>query len=155
MFAAEIDQLSGALGREFGVQARNHVQDLVHLVQKIAEGNEKLRAQVDRAATELQTVVLNNTSQVVASTVEKVYQRAESTLLASLDEVGKGLKEAVTKLPNRAESFAQSLTDADGKMQQALDRLKSSSDQLARVARFTDDLEGALTRTLRLLATIK
>ena len=145
VFAAEIDQLSGALGREFGVQARNHVQDLV---QKIAEGNEKLRAQVDRATTELQTVFLNSTSHVVASTVEKVYQRAESTLLASLDEVGRGLKEAVTKLPNDAESFAQSLTDADGKMQQALDRLKSSSDQLARVAEFTDDLEGALIRAL-------
>ena len=145
MFAAEVEKVSSTLGRQFGVEARNHVQDLV---QKIEEGNETLRAQVDRATRELQTVFLNNTGDVVAGTLKDVYQHVESTLLASLDEVGRGLKEALTDLPNNARGFAQSLSDADQKLQQALDGIRGSSEKLANAAKFTDDFEGSLTRAL-------
>ena len=144
-FAAEVEKVSATLGRHFGVEARNHVQDLV---QKIGQGNEALRTQVEGAARELQTVFLNNTSDVVARTLERVYSRVESTLLKSLDEVGKGLREALTELPNNAKSFADSLSDADGKLQRALDDIKSASHQLASAAKFTDDFEGTLTRAL-------
>ena len=148
-FATEVERVSNTLGRQFGLEARNHVQDLV---QRITDENETLRTQIDRVATELQTRFLNSTSDVVSDvvskTLQKVYQRVENTLLASLDEVGRGLREALTELPNNATSFAQSLADADERIKQALDGIKESSDHLAKVATLTEGLEASLTTAL-------
>ena len=88
------ERVSNTLGRQFGLEARNHVQDLV---QKITDENETLRTQIDRVATELQTRFLNSTSDVVSKTLQEVYQRVENTLLTSLDEVGRGLRESVDR----------------------------------------------------------
>ena len=145
IFATEVEKVSNTLGRQFGLEARNYVQDLV---QRIAEENQTLRTQIDRVATELQTSFLNSTSDVVSKTLQDVYQRVENTLLASLDEVGRGLREALTELPNNAATFAQSLTDADERIKQALNGIKESSDHLARVATLTEDLEASLTAAL-------
>ena len=144
-FAAEVDKVAATLGQHFGAQARNHVQDLV---QKIGQDNEAQRTQVERVARELQTVFLNNTSDVVKRTLESVYSRVENSLLRPLDEVGKGLRKAVTELPNNAKDFAESLSDADEKLQRALDGIGNASDQLVSAARFTNDFEDALTRAL-------
>ena len=57
-FATEVERVSNTLGRQFGLEARNHVQDLV---QRITDGNETFRTQIDRVATELQTSFLNST----------------------------------------------------------------------------------------------
>ncbi len=144
-FATEVERVSNTLGRQFGLEARNHVQDLV---QRITDENETLHTQVDRVATELQTSFLNSTSDVVSRTLQEVYRRVENTLLASLDEVGRGLKEALTELPNNATSFAQSLADADERIKQALDGIKESSDHLAKVATLTEGLEASLTTAI-------
>ena len=144
-FAAEVDKVSNTLGRQFGVEARNHVQDLV---QAIATDNKDLRTHVDNVSRELLGSFLNSTSDVVSKTIEDVYRRVESTLLASLDEVGRGLKEALTTLPNDARSFARSLSDAGVKMEQALDGLEASANHLGKVAALTEGLEAALTAAL-------
>ncbi len=144
-FATEVERVSNTLGRQFGLEARNHVRDLV---QRITDENEALRAQIDRVATELQTRFLNSTSDVVSKTLQEVYQNVESTLLTSLDEVGRGLREALTELPNNATSFAQSLAAADERIQQALNGIKESSDHLAKVAMLTEGLETSLTSAL-------
>ena len=145
IFATEVERVSNTLGRQFGLEARNHVQDLV---QRITDENETLRTQIDRVATELQTRFLNSTSDVVSKTLQEVYLRVENTLLTSLDEVGRGLREALTELPNNATSFAQSLADADERIKQALDGIKESSDHLAKVATLTEGLETSLTVAL-------
>ena len=144
-FATEVERVSNTLGLQFGLEARNYIQDLA---QRITDENETLRTQIDRVARELQTSFLNSTSDVVSRTLQEVYQRVETTLLASLDEVGRGLREALTELPNNASSFAQSLTNADERIQQALNGIRESSDHLARVATLTEGLETSLTTAL-------
>ena len=144
-FATEVERVSNTLGRQFGLEARNYVQDLV---QRITDENETLRTQIDRVARELQTSFLNSTSDVVSRTLQEVYQRVEATLLASLDEVGRGLREALTELPNNAANFAKSLTNADERIQHALDGIRESSNHLERVATLTEGLEASLTTAL-------
>lgn len=145
IFSTEVAKVAHTLGKQFGLEARQHVEDLAREVRK---GNESLRAQVESAIADLQRLFLNETSEVVAKTLEKVYRRVEGTLLTSLDEVGKGIREALVELPDHAQSFAASLSAADEKLRLSIKCLDESARHLEKVAELTEDFEKSLAEAL-------
>lgn len=145
-FANHIEKIGETLSQHFGREARNLV---VELAQKIEAENKALREQIEANMSDLLNIFLNSTSDVVAKTLQDVYRRVEGTLLSSLDEVGKGLKEAMVELPNSAAGFASSLSLADEKLQRTLESFRESALHLERVAELTDGFEVALATALR------
>lgn len=145
IFSNEVARVADTLGKQFGLEARQHVQDLVR---EISKGNETLRKQIETATSDLQRTFLNATSDVIAKTLEEVYRRVEGTLLTSLDEIGKGIREALVELPDHARSFASSLSAADDKLQQSIERLADSAHHLKKVAELTEDFEKSLADAL-------
>ena len=69
---------------------------------------------------------------MVADTLGQVYRQVEGTLLSSLSEVGQGLREALRTLPENAETFAASLSNADERLQRSIERLSESAAHLQR-----------------------
>lgn len=145
-FAQEVQKTADTLGKEFGLEARQHVEDLVRAVRQETETRgEQAREQM----RELHTRFLNDTSGVVARTLETVYERVEKSLLASLHDVGEGLREAMETLPENARGFASSLAQADTRLRKSLASLSESAEHLGRVARITEQFEASLIRTLQ------
>lgn len=146
MFSREVGRTADTMGREFGLEARQHVEDLASAIRV---GNSALREQIDETARNLQNLFLNETSTVVGETLRNVYRQVEGTLLSSLKEVGEGLQEALHTLPENARTFAGSLTTADEKLQRSIDRLSESAAHLQHVAKLTEQFEVSLIRALR------
>ena len=148
-FSHEVEKIADRLGKQFGLEARQHVQDLVN---SIRDGNENLHAQIEYAVDRLQRVFLNETSKVVAETVDEVYRRVEGTLLKQLAEIGEDLKRALRELPDHAQSFASSLSTADEKLQSTIGRIAEAANHLEQVAKLTEKFEkslaGALTKAV-------
>ena len=145
-FAREVGRAADTMGKEFGLEARQHVGDLTSAIR---DGNNTLREHLDQTALDLQNHFLNDTSKVVADTYTKVYGNVEDTLLKSLSDVQEGFMEAVKTLPDNAKTFAASLTTADKKLQQSIERLKEAADHLERVAKLSEEFETSLTNALR------
>ena len=145
-FTREVGRTADTMGKQFGLEAQQHVGDLARAVR---DGNSALREEIDETTRNLQNHFLNNISVVVAKTLKLVYREVEDTLLSSLKEVGEGLREALDTLPENARTFAASLTTADEKLQQSIDRLTESAAHLQQVAKLTEQFEPSLTRTLR------
>ncbi len=145
-FTQEVQAMAGTLGKQFGLEARQHIQDLVRAIEKETEERAE---QTERLMRDLHTRFLNDTSTVVAKTLEQVYRRVENSLLASLHDVGEELREAIKTLPENARGFAASLTQADTRLQRSLDALTKSADHLGRVARVTEEFQSSLTRALQ------
>ena len=145
-FAREVEQISGELGREFGVSAQQQVADLT---QEMREGNRTLREQIEASMRELQNGLLNDTSRVVGESAEEVHRRVGEPLLSMLQRVSHGIEEALRTLPENAGTFAASLSAADEKLKQSIARLQESADHLERVAELNRDLRTSLTRAFR------
>lgn len=120
-FAREVAQISGELGREFGIRAQQHVADLT---QEMREGNRTLREQIEASTRELQNRLLHETSRVVGESAEEVHQRVGEPLLSMLQRVSRGIEEALHTLPENAGTFAASLSAADEKLKQSIARLQ-------------------------------
>ncbi len=145
-FAREVAQVSGELGREFGVRAQQHVADLTR---EMREGNRSLGEQIDASTRELQRVLLNDTSRVVGESAEEVHRRVGEPLLTMLQDVSRGIEEALHKLPENAATFAASLAAADARLQQAVARLTESAGHLQSVVDLTENLRTSLTSAFR------
>ena len=145
-FTKEVGRTADTMGKEFGLEARQHVEDLTRAIR---DENSALRKQIDETMRNLQNLFLNDTSRVVGETLGNVYREVEGTLLSSLKEVGEGLREALHTLPDNAGTFAASLTTADEKLQRSIDRLTESAAHLQQVAKLTEQFEASLTRALR------
>ena len=145
-FTREVDQIAGRLGREFSIGAQQHVADLTAAMR---EGNRELAEQIETSTRELQNRLLNDTSRVVGESAEEVNQRVGEPLLSMLRRVTRGIEEAVDKLPEHAETFAASLSSADEKLQQSIDRLKAAADHLEQVAAVNENLQASLTGAFR------
>ena len=145
-FTKEVWRTADTMGKQFGLEARQHVEDLT---KAIRDGNSALREQIDETTRNLQNRFLNDTARVVGETLWNVYREVEGTLLSSLNEIGAGLQEALHTLPENAGTFAASLTTADEKLQRSIDRLTESAAHLQQVAQLTEQFEASLTRALR------
>lgn len=145
-FARGVAQVSGELGREFGVSAQQHVADLTR---EMREGNRSLGEQIDASMRELQRVLLNETSRLAGESAEEVHRRVGEPLLAMLQGVSRGIEEALRTLPENAETFAASLVVADAKLQQAIARLTESAGHLESAARLAENLRASLTAAFR------
>lgn len=145
-FTQEVGKTVDTMGKEFGLEARQHVEDLKMAV---SGGNEALRKQIEETTRDLQNSFLNDTSKVVKETLDKVYREVERTLLSSLKDVGEGLREALHTLPKHADTFAASLSTADEKLQRSIERLTESAAHLERVATLTKQFEASLSRALQ------
>ncbi|MCY4027102.1 MAG: hypothetical protein OXH75_12420 [Acidobacteria bacterium] len=145
-FSREVERTADTMGRQFGLEARQHVEDLTRAVR---DGNDNLREQVGETARDLQNRFLDDTARVVAETLTRVHRDVEGTLLASLKEVGEGLREALRTLPANATTFAASLSTADEKLQRSIARLAESAAHLDRIAGLTEQFEASLTRALQ------
>ena len=145
-FTKEVGRTADTMGKQFGLEARQHVEDLT---KAIRDGNSALREQIDETTRNLQNRFLNDTARVVGETLGHVYREVEGTLLSSLKEIGAGLQEALHTLPENAGTFAASLTTADAKLQRSIDRLTESAAHLQQVAQLTEQFEASLTRALR------
>ena len=148
-FSHEVEKIADRLGKQFGLEARQHVQDLVD---SIRDANDNLRTQIESAVDRLQRVFLNETSKVVAETLDEVYRQVEGTLLKQLAEIGEDLKRALKELPDHAQSFASSLSTADEKLQLTIGRIAEAANHLEQVAKLTEKFEkslaGALTKAV-------
>ena len=149
-FSREVGRVADTLGRQFGLQAQQHVAELIEVVS--GEEDTSLRRLIENTSKEMHTRFLNETSDVVARAVarilEEVYQRVEGTLLDSLDEVGRGIKEALVELPANAQTFASSLSSADKKLRQSIDRITASANHLKRVAALTEGFEKSMEQSM-------
>ena len=145
-FSREVGRVADTLGRQFGLQAQQHVAELIEVVS--GEEDTSLRRLIEKTSKEMHTRFLNETSDVVARTLEEVYRRVEETLLDSLDEVGRGIKEALVELPANAQTFASSLSSADDKLRQSIDRITASADHLKRVAALTEGFEKSMEQSM-------
>ena len=145
-FARGVEQVSGGLGREFSLGARQHVADLT---QEIREGNRTLREQIEASSRELQNRLLNDTHRVVGESAEEVHRRVGEPLLSMLQGVSRGIEEALRTLPANAETFAASLSTADEKLQQSIERLKESADHLERVGDLNENFRTSLAGAFR------
>ena len=145
-FAREVEQVSGELGREFGLSAQQHVADLTR---EMREGNRSLAEQIEASMRELQRVLLNDTSRVVGESAEEVHRRVGEPLLAMLQGVSRGIEEALRTLPENAETFAGSLATADAKLQQSIARLTESAGHLESVVHLAENLRASLTAAFR------
>ena len=146
VFSREITQISGELGREFGVKAQQHVADLT---QEMREGNRTLAEQIETSTRELHSRLLNDTSRVAADSAEAVHRRVGEPLLSMLQRVSRGIEEALDKLPENAETFAASLSAADEKLRQAIARLQVSADHLERAADVQKNFQSSLAGAFR------
>lgn len=144
-FSYEVEKIADRLGKQFGLEARQHIQ---HLVNSIRDGNEILRTQIESAVVRLQTVFLNETSKVVAETLDEVFRQVEGTLLKQLAEIGEDLKRALKELPDHAQSFASSLSTADEKLQLTIGRIAEATNHLEQVAKLTEKFEKLLADAL-------
>ena len=145
-FTREVEQIAGGLGREFSRGAQQHVADLT---QELREGNRSLVEQIDASTRELQNRLLHDTSRVVGESAEEVHRRVGEPLLSMLQNVSRGIEEALRTLPGQAETFAAGLSTADEKLQQSIERLKESADHLEKVAQLTENFQTSLTRAFR------
>ena len=145
-FTREVEQIAGGLGREFSRGAQQHVADLTR---ELREGNRTLAEQIDASMRELQNRLLNDTSRVVGESAEEVHRRVGEPLLSMLQNVSRGIEEALRTLPGQAETFAAGLSTADEKLQQSIERLKESADHLEKVAQLTENFQTSLTRAFR------
>ena len=145
-FAGGVAQISGELGREFGIRAQQHVTDLT---QEMRAGNRALGDQIEASTRELQNRLLNDTSRVAGESAEEVHRRVGEPLLSMLQRVSRGIEEALRTLPENAGTFAASLSAADEKLQQSIARLQESADHLERVAELDKDFRTSLTRAFR------
>ena len=145
-FTREVGKTSDTMGKQFGLEAKQHVEDLT---KAIRDGNRALGGQIAETTRDLQNRFLNDTAKVVGETVDQIYRQVEGTLLSSLKEVGEGLREALHTLPENAGTFAASLTAADKKLQRSVDRLAESATHLQQVAKLTEEFEASLTRALQ------
>ena len=145
-FSREVGRVAATLGRQFGLKAQQHVEDLIEVVG--GEQETSLRRLIEKTSKEMHTSFLNETSDVVARTLEEVYRRVEGTLLDSLDEVGRGIKEALVELPANAQTFASSLSSADDKLQQSINRITASADHLKRVAELIEGFEKSMEQSM-------
>ena len=145
-FTREVEQISGKLGKEFSLEARQYLADLA---KEIREGNRTLAEQIDASMRELQNRLLNDTSRVVGESAEEVHRRVGEPLLSMLQEVSRGIEEALRTLPGQAETFAAGLSTADEKLQQSIERLKESADHLEKIAQLTENFQTSLTRAFR------
>ena len=136
-FRAEVEQIATRLGREFGNEAGQHIERLSKVVR---QGNESLQ----ESNNDLHLRFLNDTSGVIARHLKTVYSEVASTLVESLSEIGKGLRQAMTTLPENAQSFAESLAIADSKLKLSIDQLTKAANHLEQVARHTDQIETSL-----------
>ena len=145
-FTREVGRTADTMGKQFGLEARQHIEDLTR---SIRDGNSALQKQIGESTRNLQDFFVNETVSVVRETLGQVYREVEGTLLLSLREVGEGLREALHTLPENAGSFAASLSTADEKLQRSIDRLTESAAHLRQVARLTEQFEVSLTRALQ------
>ena len=142
-FRAEVEQIATRLGREFGNVAGQHVERLSKVVR---QGNESLQQSND----DLHRRFVNETSVVIARHLKTVYSAvASSTLVKSLSEIGKRLRQAMTKLPENAQSFAESLAIADSKLKLSIDQLTKAANHLEQVAQHTDQIETSLINAIQ------
>ena len=146
MFTKEVGRTADTMGKQFGLEARQHVGDLI---MAIRDGNKSFREQIEANSRDLQSRFLNDTSRVVEKTLDRVYRRVEGTLLDELNEVGKGINEALVKLPANAQTFASSLSAADDKLRLSIERITESADHLKRVAELTEHFEKSLADALK------
>ena len=98
---------------------------------------------------ELQNRLLNDTSRVVGESAEEVHRRVGEPLLSMLQDVSRGIEEALRTLPAQAKTFAAGLSTADEKLQLSIERLTKSADHLERVAHLTENFQTSLTRAFR------
>lgn len=145
-FSHEVGLVANTMGTQFGLRAQQHVAELIEVVS--GEQDTSLRKLIEKTSNEMHTRFLNETSDVVGQTLEKVYRRVEGTLLDSLDEVGRGIKEALVELPANAQTFASSLSSADEKLRQSIDRIDASADHLKRVAELTEGFEQSIEQSM-------
>ena len=145
-FTREIEQIAGRLGREFSIGAQQHVADLTHAIR---EGNEILAERIETSMREVRNQLLNDTSRVVGESAEEVHRRVGEPLLSMLRRVTRGIEEALSTLPENATTFAASLSTADEKLQQSIDRLKAAADHLERAVELNENLHASLTRAFR------
>lgn len=145
MFSQEVAKIADTLGKEFGLEAGQHVQDLV---KAIREGNEQLRKEFESATVSLQRVFLNETGKVVSETLEEVYRRVEGTLLNRLDRIGQDIERALVDLPDHAQTFASSLSAADQKLQLTIGRIAEAATHLEQVAKLTEEFQKLLAEAL-------
>lgn len=145
-FTREIEQIAGRLGREFSFGAQQHVADLT---QEMRSGNQALTKQIDDSMREMQNRLLNDTIRVVGESAEEVHRRVGEPLLSMLQRVTRGIEEALSTLPENAATFAASLSTADEKLQQSIDRLKAAADHLEKVVELNENLHASLTRAFR------
>ena len=145
-FTREVEQIAGTLGKEFSRGAQQHVADLT---QEMREGNRALGEQINASTRELQNRLLNDTSRVVGESAEEVHRRVAAPLLSMLQGVSRGIEEALRTLPENAEPFAASLSTADEKLKQSIERLTESAVHLEKVADLTEKFRTSLTRAFR------
>ena len=145
-FTREVKQISGELGREFGLNAQQHVADLTR---EMRDGNRALGEQIETSTRELQNRLLNDTKRVVGESAEEVYRRVGEPLVVMLQGVSRGIEEALRMLPENAQTFAASLSAADEKLQQSIARLQEAADHLERVVDLHENFRKSLTRAFR------
>ena len=145
-FTREIEQIAGRLGRAFSIGAQQHVGDLTEALRK---GNETLTERIETSMREVRNQLLNDTSRVVGESAEEVHRRVGEPLLSMLRRVTRGIEEALSTLPENAATFAASLSTADEKLQQSIDRLKAAADHLEKVVELNEGLHASLTRAFR------
>ena len=145
-FTREVEQIAGRLGREFSIGAQQHVADLT---QEMRSGTQALAKQIDDSMRDVQNRLLNDTSRVVGESAEEVHRRVGEPLSSMLQRVTRGIEEALSTLPENAATFAASLSTADGKLQQSIDRLKAAADHLEKVVELNEGLQASLTRAFR------
>ncbi|MCY4594345.1 MAG: hypothetical protein OXC19_06035 [Bryobacterales bacterium] len=141
-FRAEVEQIATRLGREFGTEAGQHVENLSKVVREGIAGLQK-------SNSDLHLKFLNETSEVIAQHLETVYSEVASTLVKSLSEVGEGLRQAISTLPENAQSFAESLKVADAKLNLSIDQLTKAANHLEQVARDTGQIETSWSNAIR------
>ena len=112
-------------------------------------GNQALTKQIDDSMREMQNRLLNDTIRVVGESAEEVHRRVGEPLLSMLQRVTRGIEEALSTLPENAATFAASLSTADEKLQQSIDRLKAAADHLEKVVELNENLHASLTRAFR------
>ena len=69
---------------------------------------------------------------MVGESAAEVHRRGGDSLLSMLQHVSRGIEKALRTLPGQDETFAASLSTADEKLRQSIERLKESADHLER-----------------------
>ena len=145
-FTREVEGIASRLGREFSIGAQQHVADLT---QEMRRGNQALAKQIGDSMRNVQNGLLNDTSRVVGESAEEVHRRVGAPLLSMLQRVTRGIEEALDTLPQHARTFAVSLSTADEKLQQSIERLKASADHLEKIVELNRNFQASLTGAFR------